>query len=81
MCEILSAEKDLAVLNLLIDHDFPVLQPDDSLGMLGDFVFVGHHDDRPALVVEPLEQCQDFVGRDRIEVTGRFVGKDEVRDR
>ena len=32
-----------------------------------------------ALVVEPLEQRQDLLGRHRIEVARRFVGQDEVR--
>ena len=48
-------------------------------GIGGDVVFVGHHDDRLASLVESPQQGHDLVGRHGIQVAGRLVGQDDVR--
>ena len=58
--------------------DQAVAHPDDPLGVLGDVVFVGDHDDGLAGVVEPAEHLHDLVAGRGVEVAGRLVGQDDV---
>ena len=59
--------------------DQAVAHPDDPLGVLGDVVFVGDHDDGLARVVEPAEHLHDLVAGLGVEVARRLVGEDDVR--
>jgi len=52
---------------------------DDALGVFGDVALVGDHQDRPAGVVQLLEQSHDLFAGLRVEVAGRLVGEQEGR--
>jgi hypothetical protein len=52
-------------------HDLP-LGPERDVG------FVGHHDDGAAFIIQPPQQRHDLGAGRRVEVTGRFVGEDDL---
>ena len=45
----------------------------------GDLCVVGDEDDRAALLAQLAEQLEDVRAGFRVEVAGRFVGKDDLR--
>lgn len=49
------------------------------MGDLRIVLVVGHHDDRRALLIELCQQAHDFQSVLRVEVTGRLIGKDQLR--
>ena len=55
----------------------PIFQSNDSLGTLGNVIFVSHQNDCAAFFVQFIEDGEDFFGRHRIQVTRRFVGENE----
>ena len=72
-CEFLPHPRARAVVD-----DQTVAHPDDPLGVLGDVVLVGDHDDRLAGVVELAEHLHDLVAGLGVEVAGGLVGQDDV---
>ena len=47
--------------------------------MFRHIVFVGHHNDGAPLIVQPLKEGEDLLGGDRVQISGRFIGEDEIR--
>ena len=71
-----SCSTSCAAGGVLDDH--AVSHADDPLGVLGDVVFVGHHDDGLARLVEAFEHLHDLGRGHAVEVTGGLVGQDDV---
>jgi hypothetical protein len=46
---------------------------------LGNFVFVGHNDDRISFGMQPFEQRHDLDAGFRIESAGRLISKQDRR--
>jgi len=57
----------------------PILDGDDTVGVFGDVVFVGHEDDGVALGMQTVEQRHEFNTCLRVEIAGGFVGQDDGR--
>src|SRR5271157_206020 len=68
--------EDLPARPVLDDH--AVLHPDHSLGVVGDVLLVRDHDDGLAGIVELAQHFHDFITGGRVQVTGGFVGQDDV---
>ena len=62
---------------VLLDH--AVAQADDPSRTCGNFFLVSHHHDRRPVVVQSVEQVEDFVGRGGVQVAGCFIGENELR--
>ena len=56
-----------------------VHEADNSAGALCHRLLVRDHDDGLAGRVQPVQQVENFFGRDRVQVPGRFIGQDKVR--
>ena len=53
-------------------------QHQPSVGMGGDVLFVGDHDDGAALAVQPVEQLQDLVCGLQVQAAGGFVDQQKL---
>src|ERR1019366_1158119 len=63
----------------LIRDDLAVTHGDDAIRIGCDVRFVGHHDDRDALLaIERTEYLHDLVRVARIEIPGRLIRQDEA---
>jgi len=62
---------------IVVGYDEAVADPDDAPGASGHFGVVGDDDDSVALGVQPFEDGQDFVARDRVQRAGRLVGQND----
>ena len=60
-----------------IAHDAPVAHHHHALRVAGHVVLMRHHQDRDALVVQPLENPEDLDARARVEIARRLVGEQE----
>jgi hypothetical protein len=59
--------------------DHAIEEPHDAAGVQGDVFFVGDEDDRLAIRIQSIEERKNLLGRDGIEVAGRFIGQDVLR--
>jgi hypothetical protein len=61
-----------------VANDQPVPHRDHSLGVSRNVRFVGDYDDRETFFsIEPLEDRYDFDARPRIQVSRRFIRKQD----
>ena len=52
-----------------------IAQAYNTVGIMRNVVFVGHHNDGIAAIMKILEQCHDPIRRFRVKVTGGLIGK------
>src|SRR5262249_47599286 len=64
---------------VLIRLDEPIAHAHDAAGPGGDVVFVRHHDDCLAALIEARQKIHNLVAGARVEVAGRLIGQDHVR--
>src|SRR6185312_15559150 len=64
----------------LVAPHLAIDQLDDALAAICDArVVCDDEEGGPELAIEPLQQCEHFIGRLRIEVTCRLVRQDQAR--
>ena len=74
----LAMHRDRSLLDLM---QLAMLQAQLPAGDRGRFGIVRHHQQRHAeLLVEPLQQPQNLHRRVVVEIAGRLVGDDDLRD-
>ncbi len=67
--------------SLVSVRDMPVAQRDVAAAVLGDLRVVGDEDDGASFGMQLLEQYQNLERGAGVQVTRRFVGQDDGRDR
>jgi hypothetical protein len=60
-----------------IIYDFAISHTDGTFGMGGNIMFVGDHHDGRALIVEFMQDVDDFNAGLRVQVASGFIGQDE----
>src|SRR5262245_52321809 len=72
-----SLHSSLRHFNTLVGCDLAVANTDDAVSVRCDIAFVGHEDDGVAFPVKPVEQFHDLFAGCCIQISGRFIRKND----
>ena len=68
-------------LNNRLCHHLSVEQVDDAGSKAGVVLAVRNHDDRCSFLIQLVEEVHYFLSVFTVQVTGRFIGEDQLRIR
>lgn len=64
--------------SIFLIHHPSIPEPNDPISPARDIRSMRDHDDRFPLFMELHEKFHDFLGRCRVEIPGRFIGKENL---